>query len=130
MSKDLDKAIAAGILAATMRASASDAEQLLELLAEKFEQSLPEHTRVARKGGLFKKKRVHSIAIAFGEYEYLIERDDRINARRVRIVRGIVIKTEPLTMEEWIDELAAELARQAEGNQRTRDALEQFVIGK
>jgi hypothetical protein len=130
MAEELDKSIEVGVIAATLRSDAADSTQLLELLAEKLEGSLPELTKVVRKGGLFTKKRVQSISVQLGEYHYVIERQNGISARRSRVVRGIALKTEEFKVDEWIDALATELAKQAESNQRTRDALERFVIGR
>ena len=43
---------------------------------------------------------------------------------RARTVRGIVLKTEELGLDDWIDSLAQDLAHAAEQSERGRLALE------
>jgi hypothetical protein len=47
----------------------------------------------------------------------------------MKIVRGVVLKTEEVPVDQWVQNLAAALANFAEKNSRTRAALQKFVIG-
>ena len=57
------------------------------------------------------------------------EKRGAITARQMKIVRGVVLKTEEVAVDQWVQNLAAALANFAEKNSRTRAALQKFVIG-
>jgi hypothetical protein len=86
---------------------------------------------VERAGGLLaRRKRVRRIAVDLGEERFQLEHHDgRVQGRRARVVRGIVLKTEELGLEEWIDALSAELADQARSSERARLAAERLLGG-
>jgi hypothetical protein len=44
-------------------------------------------------------------------------------------VRGIVIKSERLTLDEWIDALSRELTERAQKSERSRVALQRLLEG-
>ena len=48
--------------------------------------------------------------------------------QRAKIVRGIVLKTDQVPMEQWIVELAGALADVAANNSQARIALERFLM--
>ena len=50
-----------------------------------------------------------------GDYQYRIGREKQgpIVTQRAKVVRGIVLKTEQIPMDQWIDELADALAHEA-----------------
>jgi hypothetical protein len=97
----------------------------------KLEGALPGQCRVERAGGLFaKRKRVRRIAVDLGDERFQLEHDDgRVETRRARIVRGIVLKTEELGLDGWIDALSVELAEQARSSERARLAAERLLEG-
>jgi len=73
---------------------------------------------------------VKEIAVSLGDYQYRIgrERQGPLLAQRAKVVRGIVLKTEQIPVEQWIEELAGGLAQVAANSAQARAALERFLI--
>jgi hypothetical protein len=116
------------LLAASVRADATDVRAFVSALATKLELSFPARCRVERSGFLAKKKRVRRIAVDLGDARYELEHDDgAVNARRSTVVRGIALKSEELSLEEWVDKLVAQLSVEAEQSERDREALERLI---
>lgn len=118
------------LLAASLRASSGDLSTFVEVLAEKLEQGLPGRVRVGRRATRFlgKQKRVESLECDFGERRYLMAfRGGALETRRATAVRGVVLKSEELALDEWIDALAHDLADEARSSERSRLALEQLL---
>jgi hypothetical protein len=119
------------LLAASLRADTSDLKVFLEVLAVKLEGALPNQTVVTRQSKLFAREHpVKEIAITLGDFHYRISREAQgsLSTLRAKVVRGIVLKTDQLPMEQWIEELAAGLARQAGQSDQARQALERFLL--
>jgi hypothetical protein len=115
------------LLAASLRADATDLRAFVAGLAAKLEGAFPERVRVDR-GGLFGGKRVRTVSVDLGDNRYELEHDDgRVSCRRSNVVRGIALKNEPLELDEWIDALSRELAVEAGRSERGRAALERLL---
>jgi len=138
MSKELgeplepsDGSLQVDLLAASLRADTADLKAFLEALAVKLEGAMPDQTVVTRQNKLFSKEHpVREILITLDEYQYRLSREDRgpLFAQRAKVVRGIVLKTDQLSIDQWISELAESLARQAEQSFSARAALERFLL--
>jgi hypothetical protein len=118
------------LLAASLRADAGDTGAFLEALAAKLGGALPQRVRVERGGGLFSHQHpVHRLAANLGEWEYVIEAGPggSLNAARTHAVRGISLKSEPLGLDEWIEDLAADLAVLAQRSTQDRAALQRLL---
>jgi hypothetical protein len=117
------------LLAAALRADASDLRAFAEALAVKLDQALPEQARVQRRGGLLSREhRVRSIEVTFGEICYRLDVDGgSLDPCRQRKVRGIVLRTERLALDEWIDGLSRELAALAASSEQSRAALARML---
>jgi hypothetical protein len=118
------------LVAASLRADATDLSAFVEALAVKLEGALPGGVRVERRGGgLFsREKRVRRISVSFDETRYDLEREDgTLRTSRRNEVRGIVIKSEPLELDAWIEGLSRELAAQARESERARIALQRLL---
>lgn len=115
------------LLAASLRADARDLDAFLEVLAAKLSGALPESTNVEREG--FRGRgRVKSISVALGNHRYGLERNSAtVTCLRANAVRGIVLKNEELSVDEWIDSLSHELAGAAEQSDRGRLALDRLL---
>ncbi len=50
-----------------------------------------------------------------------------LQASRTRIVRGIALKTESIPVEDWLDELSANLDERVRTNSTARAALERLI---
>lgn len=131
MNDKLSEPLRMEMFAASLRADSSDVKAFLEALATKLEGSLPNQTLVTRHSGLFTREHpVKEIVVTLGEYQYRIsrERQGGLVALRAKVVRGIVLKTEQLPVEQWIDKLAGALAQIAAQSAQARAALERFLI--
>ena len=117
------------VLASSLRADLSDTKAFLGALAEKLSGALPQQCVVERKGGLFsKEKHVHRVRVELGEHQYAIEHAGHgLRASRARVVRGIALKTDELSVDQWIDELSRDLAAHAAKNSQARVALERLL---
>jgi hypothetical protein len=132
MTEDLDPALQVDVLAAALRLDHREARDLLEFLAQKLEQSLPQATTVTRSGGLFAKEHpVKEILVRFDDYHYQIirEKHGSLTAKVLKLVRGVVLKTTEISVDQWTEEIAQHLAHLAQRSAQTRQALNKFVLG-
>jgi hypothetical protein len=120
------------LVAASLRADASDSRGFVEALAVRLEAALPAQTQVKRRSKRFLSaaKVVRLIEVDAGDNRYALEVDDRggMETRRSAAVRGIVLKNDPLPVDEWIDSLARDLAEQARVSEQGRLALERLLL--
>lgn len=119
------------LLAASLRADTTDLKAFMEALAAKLSGSLPNQTTVVRQSSVFSREHpVKEIAVTLGDYQYRIRKDRQgpLLTERVKVVRGIVLKSEPLPMDFWIEELAEALANVAANSAQARVALERFLL--
>lgn len=118
------------LLAASLRADASDVRVFVEALATKLELSFPERTRVERGGRVLGAKRVRMVSVELGDGRYELEQSDgSVTTRRCTVVRGISLKSAELGLDEWIDALSAQLVVEADRSDRGRAALERLLEG-
>ena len=118
------------LVASSLRADAGDLRTFTEALATKLEGALPNQTTVQRKSeGLFSKtKRVQHISVDVGDQRYdLAVRGAGLECRRCKSVRGIVLKTEEVPLDEWIDDLSRQLADAAQQSEQARLALQRLL---
>ena len=117
------------LLAASLRADAVDLKAFVEGLAVKLSESFPSQVKVERGRGLLGgKQRVRRLALKLGECDYeLVSDDGTLSASRRVVVRGIALRTESLTLEQWIDAVAQELVAQAGKTESDRLALERLL---
>ncbi len=131
MNDELGEPLQMELFAASLRADYTDVKAFLEALAVKLEGSLPNNTTVTRHSSLFSREHpVKEITVSLGEYQYRIgkERQGPLVAQRAKVVRSIVLKTEQIPVEQWIEELAEALAQYAAHSAQARAALERFLI--
>lgn len=117
------------LLAASLRADSGDIKGFTGVLADKLEAALPSQTRVDRKGGLFsREKRVSRIVVDLGDQQYQLQNaGGRIVPAVSKVVRGIVLKTEEVSLDQWIDGLSRRLADEASRSEQARLALERLL---
>jgi hypothetical protein len=117
------------LLAASLRADAVDLKAFVEALAVKLSESFPSRVQIERKGGrLGGKQRVRRVAVKLGDNEYALASDDgEVSCTRRVVVRGIALRTELLSLEQWIDSLAGELVTEAGKTESDRVALERML---
>ena len=117
------------MVAAGLRADATDLNAFVEALAVKLEGALPGRVTIARQGSLFSRsKGVREISVDMGDSRYsLVSNGGRIETTRRNEVRGIAIKSEPLELDEWIAALSRELEAAARESADGRQALERLL---
>lgn len=118
------------LLASSLRADATDLKAFTEALAVKLEGALPGQTSVERKSdGFFSKtKHVHRIVVDMGDTRYELNRQGgRVQTLRGKSVRGIVLKTEQLPLDQWIEDLSRDLTEAAQSSEQARLALERLL---
>jgi hypothetical protein len=111
------------LLAASLRADAADSQSLLEALAVKLADGLP-HLVIVRRRGFRGRGAVGEITVDLGEQRLrVVVEGARLAASVGSVSGGIVIKTRQLGIDEWIEELATGLARVAERDSLTGQAI-------
>jgi len=131
MNDEMNQPMSTELFASSLRADKTDLKTFLDALAVKLEGSLPDLTRVTRQGSFFSRERsVKEIVVSLGEYQYRIGREKQgfLIAKREHMVRGIVLKTEQTTVDQWINELSEALAQLARHSAQSRAALERFLL--
>jgi len=125
----LDEETGFEFLAASLRASSGDLETFVTVLAGKLEQALPGRVGVERRAVRFlsKKKRVERIEVELGERRYiLLAHDADLETRRAKAVRGVVLNSEELPLDAWLQALCGDLASEAQDSEESRIALERL----
>lgn len=132
MYDDVEDELRVEVLAAALRMDTQASGDLLESLATKLSQSLPQQTTV-RRGGWFlsSKKPVEEITVRFDEMQYQIvrEKNGSMTSVEQKLVRGVVLKTNEVSVDKWIADIAGEISKLAQESSQTREALKKFVVG-
>jgi hypothetical protein len=118
------------LVASSLRADTRDLSTFVEALAVKLEGALPGRASVERRGGgLFsREKKVHRIRVELGDQRFdLTAEGNRVETTCAKAVRGIVLKTESMPLDEWIDRLSQALAEHARSSEQARLALERLL---
>ncbi len=130
MSDDLENWSALGVSSALANSYAQDIRGFLPLFAVVLESALPEETEVERKGGLFQKQKpVRKVTVTLGDQTYTLEDTGHgpLAAQRVKTVRGIKLKTEPMPVELWLAELSEAISARAQRNEKAFFALKELL---
>lgn len=120
------------LLSASLRASSGDLKTFVEVLADKLEQALPGRVTVERRAvkRFSKKKRVARIEVALGDNRYIaLAQGGALETRCAKAVRGVVLKSEVLSLDAWLEAIGHDLAIEAEASEQSRLALEQLLGG-
>jgi hypothetical protein len=121
------------IYSAWMRKSNGDMRAFLEAFAVRLEQSLPGMVQVHRKrDGLFgKTQHVSSISLQLGSFQFILERDAAsVRTSRTKVVRGITLKSDELSLADWLAAVDAELKTAAADAEKSHSVLREFLVGE
>lgn len=112
-----------GVAAALGREYAADGKAFLPFLARLLQGAMPGETEV-RTQGLFKKT-VVGVSVDMGGTRYLVDDPGKgpLAAARTQVVRGIALKTEPISLADCLAELEAALEARAAESAQARAAL-------
>ncbi len=122
-SNDLD------LLAASLRADASDLNAFVEGLAVKLEEAMPGQVQVYRwRGGFRRPKRVQKIVLDGADKRLELNvSNGSIETSCSRLSGGIVLKSEQVSVDQWIALLSEVVAAEAQRSAVTRQALERLL---
>ena len=126
MSEESEPLTPLSVTAALASSYSRDVRGFLPLLAIVLEGALPDETQIERKGGLFQKtKPVRKVTVTLGDEQYTLEDTGTgpLAANRVKIVRGIRLKTEPMPPDTWLAALGEAIAARAQNSERAFFAL-------
>ena len=117
-----------GVAAALSKEYEADQRALLQLLARSFEKTFPGKTQTKTKG-FFSAKHVVSLEINLDDFVYTIEDPGLGNllATKKKLVRGIALKTDTISMKTCLDELSQALETHAQTSSETHNALAQSL---
>ena len=120
-----------GMQAALAKSYADDAHGFLGMVATLLEGVLPDATEVERKPlALFSsKKKIVAVTVSLGDYRYSLHEHGQGKplARRAKIVRDVVLKTEEIPVETWLSDIAEKLTARAKENEEAFYALKGFL---
>jgi hypothetical protein len=118
------------LLAASLRADASDLRAFVEGLAVKLEQAMPGRVRVQRRrSGLLRPKLVRQIALDAGDRRLELSfAGGALKTSCSRLSGGIVLKRDPLEANAWLTAVGEALSAEAQRSETTRQALERLLI--
>src|ERR1700728_4996499 len=118
------------LLAASFREDLGDVNAFVEGLAAKLEELLPTRVRVDRKRSGFRgPKLVQRIEFDAGDRRLELRYDGRtVEAVGARLSGGIVLKSEAMSVEQWLDALGQAVTAEAQRSATTRQALERLLL--
>jgi hypothetical protein len=117
------------VLAASLRADASDIGVFFQVLGGKLLDSMPGGVELAREGGLFKKDHpIKKIVVRAGDDVFEAElRQGAVGCRHAHAVRGITLRSEEMGLDQWLRALVGVLAGQAQSSAQASAALRSLV---
>lgn len=115
------------LLAASLRADMADLPAWVGALSVKLTAALPGQV-IAHRSGLFGNGPVDMISVDLDSWRYQLRLDHgHMHGERAHLVRGIVLKSEPLSLDAWIDALSLALAERAATSARERAAIRRLL---
>ena len=131
MNQPNDNALQLGVAVYLAKSYGEDERDFLESAALMLERALPDATQIERGGAFWSKIRpVKNLKVTLGELEFTLANRDKsapLEAQIRRSVRGVALKTESVSMSDWIARLSAALSERAEQSQAAREALEAWL---
>jgi hypothetical protein len=120
-----------GVAGALLARYQQDEHALLDQLATFLEATLPHHTNVKRTHGVFGPRRATSLTLELAGVHYSLAQAQHaeLEASRTRVVRGVAVRTEPLTVETWLTQVSAALGAELDRTEGGRAALDRLLHG-
>ncbi|MHB8694383.1 MAG: hypothetical protein ACYDHH_24355 [Solirubrobacteraceae bacterium] len=119
------------LVAASLRADMTDLGTFVEGLAIKLEEMIPGRVKITRARSSFrgpKLVRQISIELAGERLELVRGERDVIETKCAKVSGGIVLKTEPIGTDDWLEALGRGLTAEAARSANTRQALERLLL--
>jgi len=124
-----DESLKIDILASALHMDKLESKELVETLATRLQTILPDSTTVERGGWILSSDRpVKKLIVRFDDLHLgLVKDKSRVTATSMKIVRGVVLKTSEVSLDDWIKTLATELNKASATNAGMKKALSDFV---
>jgi hypothetical protein len=118
-----------GVAGALLVRYQQDQQALLDQLATFLESTLPRQTSIRRTLGVIGPRRTTGLSVEIGGTRFELSQANRsgLEAGRTRVVRGVAVRTESLSIETWLTELSAALEGELERTGGGRAALERLL---
>ncbi len=129
---EFDQALQLDVLAASLQSDTAQAKDMLEQLAKMLQAAVPEAVTIERGGWFMSKDRpLQELNVRFDDFQFQIVRQKHgsLSASSKKLVRGVVLKTNEISIEQCIEDILANLKTMSEKNAQTRRALNKFVLG-
>jgi hypothetical protein len=113
------------MLAASLRADASELGTFLNVLGRKLLDALPSQVTCVREKKRFRETdRIRRIEVNLEDLRFeLEEASGRLVAMISHVVRGMRLKSDEVDLDEWIESLSRKLAEAAARSAKSRDAI-------
>lgn len=119
-----------GVAAALTRQYTEHQRDFVESLASMLARALPDQVQVKRRRSLFgKEQSVSELRVELGDLCYVLDASapGAPKARRILSKRGIILRTEELSVPDWIAEVGDALEELAQHHEAAAAALRRFV---
>ena len=122
---EADPLIQIGVAGALSKELQQDHEQFIQYLAHALQTAFPNEAQLKYEGGFLSKKRLCGVSIKLGDDLYSLTKPAKgaINSSRTHVVRGIALKTEPIAVEQWLNEISTRIEETVGQNSQARSAL-------
>ena len=120
-----------GVTSTLLERYQRDQQALLDQLAVFLEATVPHQTSVRRTHGVLGPRRTTGLTLELAGQRYTLEHADRsgLEARRTHVVRDVAVRTETLSVAEWLTAVSAALATELARNEANRAALDRLLHG-
>lgn len=115
------------VVTRVLSAEGREARDLLEEVVRLLEAVLPDQCEVERASRL-RGRKVEAVRVEIGDRRFEMTCGTHIAASISTVVRGVVLKTEEISVDAWITQLAEALTREAERNSAARAALARLAL--
>jgi len=106
----------------------ADHHQLVEFLAGGLAGALPDAVQVRRRG-LLRSGRITAVEVLLGGRQFELRvHPTRLEATIATVVRGVVLRHDPVPVDRWVEALLADLERLATESESARAALQRLVL--
>jgi hypothetical protein len=120
-----------GVTGALLARYQQDQQALLDRLAVFLEATLPHQTSIKRTHGVLGPRRATGLTIELAGERYTLAEAQHaeLEATRVHVVRGVAVRKERLSVDDWLTQLGEALAGELERTEASRAALDQLLHG-
>ena len=118
-----------GVEGALCREYASDEKAFLGFLASSLQKALTDEVEVTQSGGFLSKKTLRAVTLTHGENRFTLEDPGRgpLQAKMTHVVRGIALKTETVSVEEWLAMVSEIVEEKTAQHSAARKALQDML---